>query len=187
MDPPSTTDSSDLEIVATAHLPVELAGPLNVARCEGLRDGTETTATAGAAIGVTTLPGSSPRLRRVEVRMVEGVEGFEAELNPHHLAEAPVLFKRGVPVLIVRTTQIGEVARRIAEAAVRREGEGSGIEPLMDAGVRGVNVADDIRPRIATVSRLVIAEDADGNAALESCDAGEFPSADNGVGDAAHA
>ena len=114
--------------------------------------------------------------------MVESVEGFETELNAHRLAKAPVLFERGVPVLIVRTTQIGEVTGCIAEAAVRRVGEGSGIEPLVVCGMRYVDVADDIGSGIATVSRLIVAEDADGNAGLEGYDAGEFPSADNGVG-----
>ena len=78
-------------------LPVELSGNLDNSTGERGCDLPETIGTIQTHI---------PRPRRIEVRMVEGVEGFEAELGSHALPEQPVLLENGVPVLVMGPAKI---------------------------------------------------------------------------------
>ena len=78
-------------------LPVELSGKLDDSAGERGVDEPETTGAIQTHI---------PRSRRIEVWMVEGVEGLEAELGPHCLSDGPVLFQCGVPVLVMGSAKI---------------------------------------------------------------------------------
>ena len=108
--------------------------------------------------------------------MVEGIERLQAELGSHVFAELPVLFQRRIPILIARSSQVGEEARSIAPgvAAIGAEfgvSKGAGVEPLIDGRVVDVDIRDDVRSWIAAEGGDIASGDADGNAGLEGCDA----------------
>ena len=104
--------------------------------------------------------------------MVKRVVGLEAELRSHVISEGPVLIQGGVPVLIAWAAKIREVTRGIAESVATvggklRESECSGIEPLVDIWMRGVNITDHIGPWIAAKGSNIVARDADWNPGFE--------------------
>ena len=119
--------------------------------------------------------------------MVKAVKGLEAELGSHTIGELPILFKSSVPILVMRTANVREEARHVAEAAIRREGEGPGVEPLVRSGVREFRIGNQDGSRIAAVGGLIVAKYADGDSLFEGCDAGDLPSADDCISSAAHA
>src|SRR6516225_10444544 len=105
---------------AKRQLEVELPSELNDSRIESAGD------LAEPAV-------SKSGVDLVELRVVPGVEGLEAKLEPAaaRFAEHEALEDRHVPVVAARTTQ-GVVAERSPRANCRKS-EGRRTEPLLDA------------------------------------------------------
>ncbi len=60
------------------------------------------------------------RLRRIEIRCIEGVERFSSELRLHSFAKGEVLEDGDVPICLGRTAQIAQTAGRVAESSRRQ-------------------------------------------------------------------
>src|SRR5689334_14923542 len=77
---------------------------------------------------------SIPVVRAIETRTVEGVEGFQANLEPHVLRNCELLPHRKVDVVDTLRKHIVEITRSVAELLVAGVGEAPSIEHAEPAG-----------------------------------------------------
>src|SRR5678816_3413118 len=75
------------------------------------------------------IAGPDGRVRQVELRVVEDVEGFGAELDLHAVVHREVLEEREVEVHAARSVQ--DVAAGVAEGEVRGRGKGRCVAPAV--------------------------------------------------------
>src|SRR5439155_14847488 len=121
------------------------------------------------------------RLHAYEIRVVEGVERFEPELQARTPREIEVLEQREIKVVDGGPAQ--HVARGVAELAEGRLGEGGGIEPLLDRSWAR-RIAGDVRPiRAEAVEDVpeIGGPDRDREPVLPGVDAVHLPTADDRV------
>src|SRR4051812_20352495 len=101
------------------------------------------------------------RVRPVQVGVVDEVEHLGAELHLARAAQAEVLEEGDVPLLLARV--VDQVARRVAERACRRAGEGGGVEPeILVVAIAGrERLVGTLRHIADEVHRLAVAALAD--------------------------
>src|SRR6266446_5439826 len=82
--------------------------------------------------------------RRIEVRMIEHIERFDAELHRKTFPDVEAAAHHDVEILERRPDQI--IAALVAERARRGKLERVDVEPLLDGPGPGTAVADHVRP-----------------------------------------
>src|SRR5262249_42146283 len=120
---------------------------------------------------------------RAEVRPVEGIEQFRAELGVARTADREPLGQCEVEILIAGRPRDPDAA--IAPGAGRCAGERVDVEPVVERLIRGNRIADAVRP-LATAHglerRAAAVEHGDGEAAARLENAGDDPSAEQRAG-----
>src|SRR5581483_6481851 len=165
----------DLKAAPGPDLESELRAELNVARVVPLR-GHEP---EGRVARIERQPGP-------EVRVVEGVQEFAADLQPPPLAEVEVLREREVEVQIRLITQIAERRRDVANAERGQPDESGDINGRDVYAVLPalVVILPDPAPELSHVARVVqIARKHERFPFLPFVSAVELPPADDGVKD----
>ena len=132
-------------------LPVEFPAELDASGGIGRSDGSEI---AIAQIGVWL----------EEVRMIERVEHFEAELDFSRLAEAPPFFDAHVVVEEFGGSQIRQESRSIAKCVGRRLGKCRWIDPICDGLIlrNRIDSRDQVGSLIESESACVVCRRIDG-------------------------
>src|SRR5690348_15667877 len=118
----------------------------------------------------------------IPLRMVEGIERLQPQLQPHLFAEFEVLEQGHVPVIDSRPTQ--DVPARGANHACVGLRECRRIKPLRDTLVKSrVWISDQIGPIIEIVegTSLILGVDRVGETSLESYNPVQLPAASNEI------
>src|ERR1700677_40026 len=128
-------------------LPCELEAACGVGRCNRSEGGV-------TKVGV----------RFEEVRVIESIEQFEAELNAHAFRDLPPFLDAGVEVHESRRTKIGQKSGCVTEGKRRRLRERRGVGPVVDRLILRTRIPSrhDVWTLVKTEARRVVRSRIDG-------------------------